>query len=417
MDEKRTEIPPFYKIRQQFNDASIEDIKGAVGRQFDQFRPGDNIRQGQSVAVAVASRGTHDLTPLVGVVVEHLLLMGLKPYIIPAMGSHGGATGPGQAQVLADLGISEETMGVPIVSNMDVVSLGHLDSGAEVFFAKDALDADHVVVINRIKPHTAFRGEVESGLCKIMAVGCGKQKGASNMHKFNLGNTIVPAAQMIMEKAPILFGIAVTENATGGTHSIRLARPEEFVDVDREFLKEAWELFPRLPVDDLDILVVDEMGKDISGAGIDPNVIGFWRREGGPRKPDYRTLIVLDLTPQSHGNAMGIGMADLVTRRLMDKLDLHATQMNALTSKVLRSARLPISLENDRIAIETALDGVPDPRRVRMARIKSTASLETFWATDSVLSELRSKEGITVDDDPLPFDFNAEGSLLPFPTH
>lgn len=417
MDEKRIEIPPFYKIRQQFNDTCIEDIKGVVGRQFDQFRPGDNIQQGQSVAVAVASRGTHDLTLLVGVVVERLLSMGLKPYIIPAMGSHGGATGPGQTQVLADLGISEETMGVPIVSNMDVVSLGHLDSGAEVLFAKDALDADHVVVINRIKPHTAFRGEVESGLCKIMAVGCGKQKGASNMHKFNLGNTIVPAARMILEKASILCGIAVTETATGGTHSIRLARPEEFVDVDRELLKEAWTLFPRLPVDDLDILVVDEMGKDISGAGIDPNVIGFWRREGGPREPDYRTLIVLDLTPQSHGNATGIGMADLVTRRLMDKLDLHATQMNALTSKVLRSARLPISLENDRIVIETALDGVPDPRLVRMARIQNTASLETFWATDSVLSELRSKEGITVDDDPLQFDFNAEGSLLPFPPH
>jgi len=417
MDKKRTETSPFYKIRQQFDEACIEDIKGVVGRQFDQFRPGDSIQQGQSVAVAVASRGTHDLTLLVGAVVERLLSMGLKPYIIPAMGSHGGATGPGQAQVLADLGISEETMGVPIVSNMDVVSLGHLDSGAEVLFAKDALDADHVVVINRIKPHTAFRGEVESGLCKIMAVGCGRQKGASNMHKFNLGNTIVPAAQMILEKAPILCGIAVTETATGGTHSIRLARPEEFVDVDRELLKEAWTLFPRLPVDDLDILVVDEMGKDISGAGIDPNVIGFWRREGGPRKPDYRTLIVLDLTPQSHGNATGIGMADLVTRRLMDKLDLHATQMNALTSKVLRSARLPISLENDRIAIETALDGVPDPRRVRMARIKNTASLETFWATDSVLSELRSKEGVTVDNDPRQLDFNADGSLVPFPTH
>ena len=399
-------ISPLYKIKQQFDAASIEDVKGIVGRQFEQFRAGEKTRPGQSVAVAVASRGTHDLTSLVATVVERLLAVGLKPYIIPAMGSHGGATGPGQAQVLADLGISEETLGVPVVSNMDVVSLGRLDSGAEVFFAKDALEADHVVVINRVKPHTLFRGEVESGLCKIMAVGCGKQKGASNMHKFNLANTIVPAAQMIMEKAPILFGIAVTENATGGTHNIRLARPEEFVEVDREFLKEAWELFPSVPVDDLDILVVDEMGKDVSGAGIDPNVIGFWRREGGPRKPDYRILIVLDLTPKSHGNAMGIGMADLVTRRLMDKLDLHATQMNALTSKVLRSARLPISLENDRVAIETALDGVPDPRRVRMARIKNTASLETFWVTDSVLPELRSKEGITVDDDPLQLDFD-----------
>ena len=415
MDQKRTQFPQMYPIHQHFDSASIEDVVGAVREQFSGFRPGEKIQPGQTVAIAVASRGTHDLKTLVATVVERLLGMGLKPYIIPAMGSHGGATGEGQVQVLAELGISEAIMGVPVVSSMDVVSMGRLDSGAEVFFSKDALEADHVVVINRVKPHTVFRGEVESGLCKILAVGCGKQKGASNMHKFNLADTIVPAARMIIKKASILCGVAVTENAKGGTHSIRLARPEEFVDVDRELLKEAWILFPRLPLDDLDILVVDEMGKDISGAGMDPNVIGFWRREGGPRKPDYRTLLVLDLTPKSHGNATGIGMADLTTQRVMNKIDLHATQMNALTSGILRSARLPISLENDRVALETALDGVPDPRHVRMARISNTGSLETFWATERVLTELRSKKGITVDDKPLQLDFNNKGRLLPFP--
>ena len=235
------------------------------------------------------------------------------------------------------------------------------------------------------------------------------------MHKFNLADTIVPAARMILEKAPILFGVAVTENAAGGTQNIRLARPDKFIDVDRESLKEAWELFPVLPVDDLDILVVDEMGKDVSGAGIDPNVIGFWRREGGPRKPDYRTLAVLDLTPKSHGNATGIGMADLVTQRLMDKLDLHATQMNSITTKMLRSARLPISLENDRLVLETALDCVPDPRRARMGRIRNTASLETFFVTENVLSELRSREGIIIDDDPFQLNFDDQGNLLPLP--
>ena len=407
-------FPLFYHIQQRFDVTFIQDIAGSVREQFTAFNAEDRVKSGQTVAVGVGSRGTHDLKTLVATVIECLQNMGLRPYVIPAMGSHGSATGEGQAQVLAELGISEPTVGVPVVSNMDVLSLGRLDSGAEVFFARDALDADHIVVINRVKPHTAFRGEVESGLCKILAVGCGRQKGASNMHKYDLSRTIVPAAQMIIEKTPVLCGLAVTETASGRTHGIRLARPEEFAEVDRLLLRQAWKLFPKLPLDDLDILLVDEMGKDISGAGMDPNVIGFWRREGGPRKPDVRTLIVLDLTQQSHGNATGIGMADLTTRRVMDKIDLQATHMNALTSKILRSARLPISLENDRVALETALDAVPDPPSVRMVRIVNTGSLETFWATEALLPELRVQDGITVDDQALEIRFDGEGRLLPF---
>jgi hypothetical protein len=274
--------------------------------------------------------------------VAALKSMGLKPFVIPAMGSHGGGKAEGQTGILADLGITRASVGAPIVSNMDVVSLGRIGSGAEVFFAKDALNADHIVVINRIKPHTAFRSEVESGLCKILAVGCGRQKGAANMHRYDLAQTIVPAARLIIQQAPVLCGLAVTENALGGTHSLKLTRPAEFPARDSEFLKIAWTLLPRLPVDDLDILLLDEMGKNVSGAGMDPNVIGFWRREGGPRRPDYRILVVLDLTPHSHGNATGIGMADLTTRRVVDSVDWEATYLNAFTSGVLRSARMPI---------------------------------------------------------------------------
>ncbi len=315
--------------------------------------------------------------------------------------------------MLKDFGITESSVGAPIVSNMDVISLGRLDSGVEIFCAKDALEADHLVVINRVKPHTVFRGEVESGLCKMLAVGCGKQKGASTIHKFDLARSIVPAAQRILEKASVLCGLATVENASGGVHTIKLAKPGEFVDVDRELLKEAWRLLPRIPLEDLDILVVDELGKNISGGGMDVNVIGFWRRDGGPRKPDYRTLVVLDLTPESHGNAMGMGMADLTTRRVMDQIDLDAMYVNALTSGVLRGARLPIALENDRAALEAALDLYPDPRKVRMARIVNTLSLEVFWATEAVLPELHGREGIRVDDRPLPLEFDDDGRLLP----
>jgi hypothetical protein len=337
----------------------------------------------------------------------------LKPFIIPAMGSHGSGTAEGQRQVLAELGITEDNIGVPVVSSMDVVSLGRVDSGAEVFFAKDALDADHIVAINRIKPHTAFRSEVESGLCKILAVGCGRQKGAANMHKYDLARTIVPAAQRIMEKASVLCGLAVTENALGGTHSLKLAKPEEFVAVDRQFLETAWKLLPRIPLDDLDVLLVDEMGKNVSGAGMDPNVIGFWRREGGQRKPDYRILIVLDLTPHSHGNATGIGMADLTTRRVVDRIDWDATYLNAFTSGVLRSARMPIPVENDRMALEAALNRTPDLGSIRLARIVNTGKLGAFWVTEAVLSELRVQENITVDATPVEFQFTESGRLLP----
>ena len=407
------EFPLFYRIQQRFDDTSIKDVAGAVRDEFARFEPATKIRAGQRVAVGVGSRGTHDLKMLVETVVDCLRTLQLEPYVIPAMGSHGGATGEGQAQVLAELGITEESVKAPIVSNMDVVSLGHVESGAEVFFAKDALEADHIVVINRVKPHTAFRADVESGLCKILAVGCGRQKGAENMHKYDLGKTIVPAARLIMQKTSILCGLAVTENALGGTHSLRLAGPEEFVEADREFLKIAWTLLPKLPIDDLDILLVDEMGKNISGSGMDPNVIGFWRREGGSRQPDYRIVVVLNLTPHSHGNATGIGMADLTTRRVIDQIDWKATYMNVFTSGVLRLAHMPIPLENDRSAIEAGLARVPAPAKARMARILSTGELTAFWASETLLPELGTNANLNVDHQPRELRFDPEGRILP----
>jgi len=407
------DFPPFYCVRQRFDAVNDPDVAGTVRRLFAEADFDNRIKPGQTAAVAVGSRGTHDLRHLVSAVLGCLKDRGLRPYILPAMGSHGGATGEGQARILDELGISEDTMEVPVVSSMEVVSLGRLASGAHVLFSKDALKADHIVVLNRVKPHTAFRGEVESGICKILAVGCGKQLGASNMHKFDLARTIVPAARMILEKAPVLCGLAVTETPSGGTHSIRLAKPEAFVETDRELLEEAWTLFPRIPVDDLDILVVDEMGKNISGAGMDPNVVGFWRRQGGPREPDYRILVVLDLTPESHGNATGIGMADLTTERMMDKVDLRATRMNALTSHILRSAQLPIPLKNDRQALETALEQVPGPETVRMIRIRNTQSLETFWASKALVPELKSQGRLDMDERPVSLDFDPAGRILP----
>ncbi len=319
----------------------------------------------------------------------------------------------GQAEVLRDLGIYEQNIGAPVVSSMEVVSLGKLDSGAEVFLSKDALDADHLFVINRVKPHTAFRSHVESGLCKMMAVGGGKQRGASSMHTFGLADTIVPAAERILERGNVLGGLAVVENSVDKIHTLRLVSPENFVASDRELLKLARKTLPRIPIERLDILVIEEMGKNISGAGFDPNVTGFWRRDGGDRSPDYRTLVVLDITPHSHGNAMGIGMADLITKKLKDKIDFDALNANVFTTGIWGGGRLPVALENDRDAVRMALSKVADPGRARMARVKNTLKLESFWVSEALLPELRDRGDVEIDEQPVDFGFDGEGDLLP----
>ncbi len=405
-----------YPVRQRFDDSALEDPLGELRAAFAGARLEARVQPGQRVAVAVGSRGISRLPQLVAAVVACLRGLGLAPFIIPAMGSHGRATAEGQAALLGDLGVDEAGAGAPVVSSMAVDSLGRLDTGAEVFFARDALTADHLVLLNRVKPHTAFRSRVESGLCKMLAVGLGKDRGAATLHKYGLARTLVPAAERILAHAPVLCGIAVVENARDEIHTLRLVGPEDFIAADAELLVSARALLPRIPLDDLDILVVDEMGKNISGTGVDPNVVGFWRRAGGERSPDYRTLIVLDLTRESHGNAVGIGMVDLTTRRVVDRIDIPATYTNALTTGIWTSARIPIHLETDRAVIEMALSKVPDPQQVRMVRIVNTRSLEVFWASAALLPELRSLGNVDVGRQALRLSFDAGGRLLPFGT-
>jgi len=403
-----------YRVQQQFKSMALKNVGAAVEAEFSKTDLSGRVHRGQRVAVAVGSRGIDNLAEIVAAVVKCLSQIGLKPFVMPAMGSHGQGTAQGQIDLLDDLGVNETTAGAPIVSSMDVISLGRIDSGAEVFISKDAAEADHLVVINRVKPHTAFHDDVESGLCKMLTVGCGKHSGAIQMHKYGLAASIVPAAKMIVENLSVLCGLAIIEDSLDCTHRIKFVLPDQFETVDREWLQRARQLFPRIPVDDLDILLVDEMGKNLSGAGMDPNIVGFWRRVGGPRNPDYRTLIVLDLTEESHGNAVGIGMADLIPRRMQEKIDLKATYTNAIASGIWVSARLPISLENDRQVVETALSKVANPEKVRMARIVNTLHLETFWVTKPLLPQLRGLDKIRVDERPVRMRFDREDKLLPF---
>ncbi len=406
--------PVMHRVRQLFDATHIEDVPAAVRREIGSRNLSGRCRPGQSACVAVGSRGIRHLPEIVAEVVAALKELGLSPFIMPAMGSHGGATAEGQVSILTDLGVTEAAVGAPVRSSMAVTCLDSLSSGAEVFLADDALAADHLVVINRVKPHTAFRSEVESGLCKMLTVGCGKHRGALTMHRFGLGDTIVPAAEVILNRCSVLFGLAILENSMEETCGVHVALSEEIVEQDARLLKTAWDLLPRVPVDDLDVLVIDEMGKNISGAGIDPNVVGLWRRNGGPRAPDYRTIIVLDLTPESHGNATGIGIADLTTQRVWDLIDRDATYTNTVTSGIWPSARFPMALADDRAAVDAAFSRLPDAGKSRLIRITSTLFLENVWASEALLPELSANPRVEVDPEPLSWKFDESGRLLPF---
>jgi hypothetical protein len=403
-----------YRVRQRFDATAIAHVDQEIRNGFAGSDIASRVKPGQSVAVAVGSRGIDQLATIVSATIGCLRDLGLKPFIMPAMGSHGGASAEGQTAILHELGIKEKTMGAPVVSHMDVVVLDRLPSGAEVFFAQDALAADHLFVINRIKPHTAFRSEIESGLCKMLAVGCGKHQGASTMHRFGLGDSVVPAAQRIIARTNVLGGLALLENSLDRILDIRLTLPEGFVAVDRELIALARDLLPRIPIDSLDILVIEQIGKNISGAGVDPNVVGFWRREGGDRRPDYRILVALELTPESHGNAVGMGVLDLVSKRLIDAVDFDATYTNVLTSGIWAAGRMPIALETDRAVLDAALAMVTDIKRLRMARIRNTLQLETFWVTEALIDEVHGSGNMEVDPRPLPIAFDQQGRLLPF---
>lgn len=379
--------PLFYDVEQTFETSQINDIAKTADAVFASFDR-STIKQGASVGITVGSRGIDRIVPLLQAVVRNLRAFGLHPFIIPSMGSHGGSTAEGQTAILSKLGITEESAGCPIVSSIETVSLGILDEGAEVFVAKDALEADYIFVMNRVKPHTLFHGEVESGLCKMLAIGLGKPRGADNLHNFPLETVIKPAALRILEHINLLAGLAVVENAVEKLHSIKLCTKEDVVKTDSSLLSVSAAILPRIPLDSLDLLIIDEMGKNISGTGMDTNVIGAWRRMAGERKPEYKTLVVLNLTPQSQGNAHGIGMADLIPKRLADSIDTTATYANSLTTGVWASGRLPITLPTDKAVIDAAL--AKAPKQIRAVRITNTLSLQHFWATEAVLDDLES---------------------------
>jgi uncharacterized protein (DUF362 family) len=410
-------LPRVVRIEQRFPATEVADVAAAVRDELARPGVGDRLRPRMRVAVAVGSRGVAAIDRIVAAVVAELRARGAEPFVVPAMGSHGGATAEGQAQVLAELGVTEAAVGCPVRSSMEVVEIGRLENGLPVYADRLAHDADGVVVVNRVKPHTSFRGPSESGLVKMLAIGLGKQKGADSCHAFGLermAEHIVAMARISLARLPVLFGVATVENAYDRPARLVAVAAEEIVARDAELLVEAKRNMPRLPFDPIDVLVVDWMGKEFSGTGMDPNIIGRYTNaalSGGPR---VARLAVLGLSDASHGNANGIGLADLATRRLVDRIDRAATYVNALTSRVPPAVRIPLTLDTDREAIAAAVKtcGATDLSRVRLVRIPNTLHLGELWISEALVPEARANPAITVHGEPGPLQLDGAGRLV-----
>ncbi|GAD53250.1 iron-sulfur cluster binding protein [Halarchaeum acidiphilum MH1-52-1] len=375
----------------------------------------EDVPAGGEVAVGAGSRGIANLATIVSAVVTRLEDMGYEPFVFPAMGSHGGATGEGQREMLNELGVSEETVGCEIRSSMDVVRVGETpERGVPVVADANAAAADAILPINRVKPHTDFDGDVESGLSKMMVIGMGKQRGAKIAHEWALNwsfrNMIPEITDRLLDSLPIVGGVALVEDQHDETTIIEGIRPDGFLDREAELLETAYDIMPTLPFDDLDVVVFDEQGKDISGQGMDTNVIGrrpFAINEPEPDLPDIKRIYTRGLTDATHGNAMGVGSADFVHANVAAELASAPTLINAITASTTRGVRLPPVVETDRAGVVAALStiGVVDPEGVRVLRAPDTMHLGRLYASSALVEAARDRDDLRVVEEPTPMAF------------
>jgi len=411
-------VPRMLRLRQNFPRPRVADVPRAVA---EALAGADlKITRGDTVAVGAGSRGIANIGIIVGATVRWLKDLGARPFVFPAMGSHGGGTPEGQLSVLEHYGITESTMGCPIRATMEVVQVGEA-LGLPVWLDRRASEADWIGLVNRIKPHTDFKGAIESGLFKMMTIGLGKHKGAIQYHRANIHHgyeTVITAVgREILSRARIGFGLGIIENGHDETARIEAFNAQDLEAGERRLLKDAREWMARLPFKQMDVLIVEEMGKNISGAGMDTNVIGRTTNPHEPFPADPRILwiVALDLTDESYGNATGIGCADFATRRLVDKIDMKPTLINCITACEPGAAKVPPTYETDREAIETALSciGLTPPEKARVVRIKNTLLLGEIEASEALLPEIAGRADLTQLGEPAPLAFDAAGRLAP----
>ncbi len=408
-------FPRVALVRQVNRQPEVRDIPKAVAEAIRTSRIRDRITAGGSVALTVGSRGIGGIATIARSAVDTLRELGFRPFVVAAMGSHGGASDLGQRALLAELGVTESSVGCPIRSEMDTVILGENRFSLPIHFDSNAFRADGIVLLNRIKPHTSFTGRYESGLLKMLTIGLGKQQGAEQVHKLGLPGLrqLLPeVGSTLLEKTPVALGLALLENADERMARIVAVEPEDILEVEPNLLDESRALMGRLPFDQIDILMIGELGKNYSGTGLDPNVIGRQRVETIPDlpRPVVTRLAVLDLSPESRGNATGIGLADLTTNRLVEAIDPKPMRVNCMTSNFLTRARIPISLANDRDVMAACLDTCwrIDPSEARMVLIPNTLELTHLWVTEPLIEEVRANPSLAVESsfEPIPWTFD-----------
>ncbi|WP_153396763.1 nickel pincer cofactor-dependent isomerase, group 22 [Ornithinicoccus halotolerans] len=418
-------LPPWALVRRKARPEADVDVDGVVGPGIAALAESLGGLTGKRIAVGAGSRGIRDVATVVGATVRALQAVGAEPFIVPAMGSHGSSEAAGQAQVLADYGITEDTMGVPVVATIETIELGQTASGVTVRLDRAVSQGDGVILVNRVKPHTDFAGDFGSGLAKMSAIGLGNISGATLTHadgSAELPRVISEISQVMKDKGVLLGGVAIVEDELGRTAHVEVVPPAGIAgDQERQLLERARSLHGHLPFEDLDLLVVDEMGKNVSGAGMDTNVIGrFWvPRVPEPAGPHISAITVHSLTEESHGNASGLGLADVIPMRMAAQLDLRASWINALTSSTggLRRSRTPMVLPTDRDVVHAAarMSGRRDLSALRMARVVNTLQLGKMMVSEPLLAELAGHDDLEVVGDPVPVEFTAEGGLPAWP--
>jgi hypothetical protein len=406
------------KIKQLFHTNSIADINAEVSKELLKFRP--FIKPDAHIAIAIGSRGIKNLVPVTKEVARFIKENNAHPFLVPAMGSHGGATADGQAGILASYGITEKTIGIPVRSSMEVVELAQGNSSVPVYMDKNAYQSDGVILINRIKPHTDFHARYESGLVKMSVIGLGNEKQASAIHRhgvYGLTTFIPSTAKQVFDTGKILGGIALVENAYDDTMLVKALRTNDFFEQEPILLDIARKNLPALPVSDIDVLIIDRMGKDISGVGMDPNIIGRTKIFGQdePDKPTIKAIVVLDLTDESKGNAIGIGLSDVITKTLYEKIDFSSTYKNAVTSSFIERVKIPIVAASHKEAVEIALRscGFLKKGEEKIIRIKDTLHLDEIYVSKSIMGLIDGSDGIKSLKENVPL-FYRDNDITPF---
>ena len=418
-------LPQVSLIRQCFDPTKIDDVPAALAAIFTSPLT-ERVKPGMSIAITAGSRGIAQLVPLLSGIVAFIKNKGAYPFIVPAMGSHGGASDEGQVVTLNHLGVTEESVGCPIRSSMETVEVGALDNGMSVRMDKLAHESDGIIVFNRIKPHSDFRAPIESGLVKMIAIGLGKQSGADNCHLWGFCNLSYLMTEMVkvkLAKSPFLFGIGSIENAYDQLKKLAILSPDRFFDEEPAHLQDAMRSMPRLPLGPmdqslatgpLDVLVVDKVGKEYSGTGMDPNITGRPSSPALSGGPDVKRIVVLDVTKKSGGNANGIGAADVITERLFKQFDRESVYMNCLTCGLLKPGALPMAMPSDKSAIQAAVKTCESttPDAIRLLRIPNTLHLEYLYASEAMLGELTARPNVEILTKPAPMRFDAQGNFL-----